>query len=401
MEFKSRIDLTDIIAYLTIAAAGAGGLLGIPSTFQRWIVFGMLVALGVLRARFWFTEWHKKETAAYIYMIVSLALIVVLLFFTPNSFYVPIMFFVWSVDVMLLFPLRIAALWIAAFSLVVGVYFVLSFGWLEGMRVLLPYSTGYFFFGVFSNSLVRAQAAQAQSQKLLEELRSAHEQLQAYAARVETLAVSQERNRMAREMHDTLGHRLTVASVQLEGAQRLLRENPAKAADMLTTVRTQIKEALKDVRQTVSKLREPLEAELPLPQAVRQAALSFQEATGLSVHLDVGVHVPVLSAEQHLAMYRAVQEALTNVQRHAQATQVWLSLFMQADELCLHVRDNGAGLADESANARRGFGLLGMNERAVQLGGHFSMENWQTSGGQIGGASLTFCLPVPHKEEIG
>ena len=260
---KPALDMTDWIAYLTIAVAGAAGLLGIPSIFQRWVAFGILVLLGILRGRFWLSAWHKQRLASHLYLGASLVLISTLLALSSSSYFIPILFFVWSVDAMLLFPLPRAFAWIGAFSLASGINFVYREGWESGLRNLLLYLCGYLFIGVFSHSLFLARAAQAEAERLSKELLDANRRLKEYAERIEVLAVSQERNRLGREMHDTVGHHLTVSAVQLEAAQRLILENPIKAAEMIATVRAQVSEALREIRNTVSRLREPLEAELP------------------------------------------------------------------------------------------------------------------------------------------
>ena len=225
---------------------------------------------------------------------------------------------------MMLFPQRIGMLWIGIFTLVTAVIFVILLPVGEALMITLPYSAGYWFFGAFARALASAEEARAESQQLLTELQAAHRQLQDYAAHAEELAVAEERNRLAREMHDTLGHRLTVAAVQLEGAQRLIPKDPTRAAGMVGTVREQVREALSELRAAVATLREPLATDLTITTALQRLISSFEEATHLSVHLDFPDDLPSLSNAHRLALYRAAQEALTNVQKHAQAQQVWV-----------------------------------------------------------------------------
>ena len=177
------------------------------------------------------------------------------------------------------------------------------------------------FFGAFANALLRADAARRESQALLDELQQAHEQLQEYALRAEEMAVVEERNRLAREMHDTLGHRLTVASVQLEAAQRLCPTDAERAAGLVGTVREQVREALGELRGTVATLRSPVEADLQLRSALRRLMDHFEEATGLTIHRVLPDEMPPLPDAHRLALYRAAQEALTNVQKHAEASR--------------------------------------------------------------------------------
>jgi signal transduction histidine kinase len=168
--------------------------------------------------------------------------------------------------------------------------------------VSLPYTVGYIFCGAFAYSLARTSAAQHRSEALLAELQATHQQLQEYAARVEELAVSQERNRLAREMHDAVGHRLTVAAVQLEGAERLIPTQPGRATQMVNTVHQQVVEALAELRRAVATLSTPLDVDLSLPKALTRLTTRFEEATGIKINRSLPDDVPFLPEAQRLAL---------------------------------------------------------------------------------------------------
>ena len=255
------------------------------------------------------------------------------------------------------------------------------------------YVAGYIFFAVFAQQTARAEAARAESQKLLDQLQEAHRQLQDLSAQAEDLAVSQERNRLAREMHDTLGHRLTVASVQLQAVERLITTEPARAIQLTGSAREQVKEALADLRHTVATLRAPLEADLALVPALKRLAGSFEQATGIVVQLALPERAPELPAPYRQAIYRGAQEGLTNIQKHAQATLVWVLLAQQTGDVTLTVRDNGVGL---NGNNSMGFGLRGLRERAAQLDGSLQIETLAD-----GGTQLALTLPLPSPEGDG
>jgi signal transduction histidine kinase len=262
---------------------------------------------------------------------------------------------------------------------------------LLGLLTSVGATCGYLFVGSAANAQLRAETAHQESQRLLAELQAAHRQLQAYTARAEELAIEQERNRLSREVHDTLGHRLTIASVQLEGAQRLLSLAPEKAVAMLEVVREQVREGLTELRQTVAALRTPVEAELSLPSALLTLIQQFEAATGLIIQLELPTHLPYLTPEQHQTFYRTAQEALTNVQRHAEAKIVRLQLLDDpaAGGVLLTIVDDGRGLPP--TEFAHGFGLRGLQERAEQLGGEFQVRTRET-----GGVELLLRLPY-HK----
>jgi signal transduction histidine kinase len=252
---------------------------------------------------------------------------------------------------------------------------------LEASVSIPVYLGGFFFFVVFANATQQANLARAESQSLLEELQTTHRKLQEYAIKAEQLAVAEERNRLSREMHDTLGHRLTVASVQLEGVQKLIAKDPAKAEEMTETVGEQVREALHELRQTIATLREPLEADLPLDASLKRLVHGFEDATGILIHLMLPEFFPEMSAAHRLAIYRTAQEALTNVQKHSDAQQVWLQVSRQEDILTLRISDNGKGVKEQEDTS--GFGLRGIQERAAQLGGKCGIEPRKGGGTQV------------------
>ena len=213
--------------------------------------------------------------------------------------------------------------------------------------------------------------------------------MQTYAAQAEELAVAEERNRLAREMHDTLGHRLTVAIVQLEGAERLMDAEPERARIMLGTIKEQMRAAFSELRQALATLREPLQADLSIANALKSLGQNFQKATDIEVKMAFAHNIPELPNEYRVAIYRATQEALTNAQRHAQAECIHISLLLNSTEtIDLTVRDNGIGFP-KKAN-KLGFGLRGIQERATQLNGTMRLE-----ANPAGGAQICLCLPLP------
>ena len=235
-----------------------------------------------------------------------------------------------------------------------------------------------FAFATFASSLLQANRARLEAQQLFSDLQAAHLQLQEYAAQVEELAVARERDRLSRDLHDTLGHRLTVSIVQLEGAERLIAAAPERASQMVNSVRHQLNEGLSEVRRTVAMLRTPVTTDLSLPKALHALAIDFEKTTQLPIRVTVPDSLPPLSEAYRLALYRAAQEALTNVQRHAQASQASLTMDLSAEALTLRVRDNGVGFPDGAD--KQGFGLRGMRERIIQLGGSVELRSARADG---------------------
>src|SRR5215211_2507691 len=205
---------------------------------------------------------------------------------------------------------------------------------------LAPYALAV----VLTLGQLRQAAARKHVQMLYDQLRTAHAELQELHAVTREAAVTQERNRLAREIHDSLAHYLTVINLQLEAAEKLGPGQIKRALEEVRRARRLTVECLQEVRHSVAALRAATLDELSLPRALRKLTVEFTETTSIAVRLDLGVPDDVrLGPETALALYRAAQEGLTNVQRHAQATTVRLSLARTNGSLELALQDNGCG----------------------------------------------------------
>lgn len=243
---------------------------------------------------------------------------------------------------------------------------------------------------VLTLAITRQAAARRKLELLYDKLARTHAELQQLHTRARETAVLEERNRLAREIHDSLAHYLTVINVQLEGAERLAGDDPERALDQVRKARRLAVECLQEVRRSVSSLRASNVDDLSLPRALRRLAEEFGENTGLDVRLQLEVadHTRV-PPEVALALYRAAQEGLTNVQRHARGSSVTLSLRALDAGFELTVEDDGCGPPTAGSAEPGGFGLLGLRERVALLGG-------QLGFGQTGsaGSRLTVLVPV-------
>ncbi len=364
---RPHLPLEVLSYYLTTFAVGAAGVIIVFEEHHpaRWAVLALALTFGLLSLSVFTPYATARRGRVRALLGVQTAIIVALLALVPKASFFIVWFYMMSVYAILALPRREAHAWLGGFTLLSLLLLIAHQGLVGGLVSAMIYASGFAFFTIFAHLTYRAQQARAESERLLTELQAAHRQLQDYAARAEALAAAEERNRLAREMHDTLGHRLTVAAVQLEAAERLIPTQPARAAGMVATAREQVRAALADLRRTVAALRQPLESDLPLETAVRRLAAEFQQATGIAVHVAWPDETPPLSPAQRLTLYRGVQEGLTNIHKHAAATQAWVTLETTAGRITLRVRDDGSGPRE----ARGGFGLRGLQERAAHLGG--------------------------------
>ncbi|MDJ0744281.1 MAG: sensor histidine kinase [Xenococcaceae cyanobacterium MO_167.B27] len=225
--------------------------------------------------------------------------------------------------------------------------------------------------------LVNALLSEYRSRK---ELALVNEQLREYALLIEDRAMLQERNRIAREIHDSLGHSLTAQNIQLANALLYLRSNLDRTETFLTEAKKLGSHALQDVRHSVATLRsDPLQGK-SLSLAIADLVEDLQYRTEITFHYHS--EIPhTLSQEITTTVYRIVQEALTNMIKHSQATEVNISTQLVANYLEVQVKDNGTGF-DPKENTT-GFGIQGMRERTTALGGIFNLVSMPDMGCQI------------------
>ncbi|MBI4780185.1 MAG: sensor histidine kinase [Oscillatoriophycideae cyanobacterium NC_groundwater_1537_Pr4_S-0.65um_50_18] len=229
--------------------------------------------------------------------------------------------------------------------------------------------------------LVNALITERQSR---EKLTVAHDQLRQYALRVENLAMAQERARIAREIHDSVGHALTGLNLQMEGALKLWDSDPEQSHLFLREAKQLGSTALQEVRRSVSAMRsDPLQGQV-LSKAIATLTEDFQRTTGIQPQCQIQLSRS-LPPEMSTALYRIIQEALTNIRKHAKATEVEIQLRVTSDlqpaMLYLMIQDNGSGF--QLAANRTGFGLQGMHERTIALGGHLQIDTQPSKGCRI------------------
>lgn len=254
-----------------------------------------------------------------------------------------------------------------------------------GMHTLaetLVFGLGIFFVLQLTNKLLAER-------HMRQQLDQAHEQLQQYAQQVEDLAAIQERNRIARDIHDSLGHVLTSLNIQLSTAVKLWSVDSTKVQPFLAQAQQLGTAAMKEVRRSVSTLRQDSADDFPLEAKLDALVENVQAGTGLAIHANYNCCAP-LPPQITKTIYRLVQEALTNTSKHAQATEVQIQLHTTQDQIYLTVVDNGKGF-DLNQN-RAGFGLQGMEERIAAVKGRFQIETKPGAG-----CRLTVEIPLSKK----
>jgi signal transduction histidine kinase len=270
------------------------------------------------------------------------------------------------------------------------VYFIkhlyYSPGWLSDgteLHYLVLFTVGITMVITIARIVSKEKASRTRAEELLAALEASHRQLQEYAGQIAELATVRERNRLARDIHDTLGHFLTVINVQLEKALVFRDKKPQEADQAVSNAKRLAREALRDVRRSVDALRTT--QELPEFTLSLTELIERLQSDTCTVELNMEGDKESFSKPGLLALYRAVQEGLTNVQRYAGASHIWIDLHFGEQEATLVLRDNGHGFDASSWQQGEpgrdgGYGLQGLQERLELVGGSLQIESAPDQG---------------------
>ncbi|MFG6103669.1 sensor histidine kinase [Leptolyngbyaceae cyanobacterium CCMR0082] len=241
------------------------------------------------------------------------------------------------------------------------------------MNLIVFFGLSLVFTLLLVNALLNERTIQTRLQK-------ANKELKRSASQVKQLATVQERSRIAREIHDSLGHSLTALNIQLEGALKLSQRDPQKSKTLLTEAKRLGSVALQDVRQSVATLRDDGQLKESLHTKLNVLIDTLRTSAGIIPNINIQLLQPLPEATS-MALYRIAQEGITNIVKHAEATAVEFTLITDESGTRLLLRDNGRGF--DLSQTSTGFGLQGMRERAQAMGGRLTFNSRPGEGCEI------------------
>ena len=332
------------------------------------VVYGILLGIFPL-----FTKGSPFKAHLYCGIQSFLTIGAMLLFYELDFF--AFLFLPLAGQVMFVFPRRTAFGWIFFFGIATVIGQFIQFGGLEGLSFSFLYLAGLFLIASFSNLMLSANEARLQSDQLLDELQQVHSQLQEYAGQAEELATANERNRLARELHDSVAQTLYGLTLQAEAASRKLNVGEiAEVAGYLREIRDSSQQTLKETRLLIFELRPPVLENEGLVPALRARLESVESRSGLKTQIYLQ-EVGRLRDRIESGLYGISNEVLNNILKHAHATEVRISLEKKDNKIIMEISDNGVGFDSASLETHGGLGLKGMRERAEQFGGDLQIQS--------------------------
>lgn len=224
-------------------------------------------------------------------------------------------------------------------------------------------------------SHLRMKQLYGENVKQYDLIRQQNKALEQYARQVENLTLLEERNRLARELHDTVGHTFTSVIMGMDAVSYLIELDPNKAKAKLEVLREVTRNGLDEVRKSIHQIA-PLEDNAPLTQQISRLANEFAVHTGTSVRVDTSGEEGEFPQQLKLTIIRCLQEALTNAKRHGQAASVLIEINYLHEQISLKVKDDGLG----SDKIHTGFGLNGMKERLAAWRGNLQIHSHKGLG---------------------
>jgi signal transduction histidine kinase len=250
-------------------------------------------------------------------------------------------------------------------------------GWVPFWNSIPFFLAGQILLILFLQLVTDEDRIHNENSRLVKELESANIALKEYADQVEELTVTRERNRMAREIHDGVGHYLTVIHMQIQAAEAIMDHEPNKARETLKRAMHQAQEALREIRNSVSILRDMPEESISMENRLLEFEENLRDSN-IQPHTSVLGDMRKLPPQYEQTIIRTMQEGIQNCIKHAEASNIWIVLdYTYPDVVKLNIRDDGKGSQSPS---NTGFGLISLQERVRLLDGKFITGNHVDGG---------------------
>ena len=294
----------------------------------------------------------------------------------------PILFIPVTAQIAVAIPRPRRNVWLGVVTTVMAVGLLVTQEWPRSLSLVLLFAASYVLVAAYAAATEQAVAAESQGRVLVADLKSANLQLEANAAQIQALAVVEERNRLARDLHDSISQSLYGLALAAEAARRRLElESPGTIASELDSIGDTARQALREMRLLIYELRPPALQDVGLAGSLQSRLNGVEQRSGIATKLDIDLPHD-LPAEVEAELDRIAQESLTNTLKHANATNITVSLVQVDSSVELEITDNGTGF-DPAIIDTGGMGLRSLHERAERIGGQLTIESEPGKGTKL------------------
>lgn len=300
-----------------------------------------------------------------IYLALQTGLIFVLLGMPGYTDFFAIPFAILSMQVMFLLNPKIWVVWIGGCALATDLLLMKTYG-SQTFALVLLYTAGNVFYGFYARAIRRAQEMHSENLALASELREANQKLRSYSTQVEQLVIAKERNRLARDLHDSVTQTVFSMNLTTQSASLLLERDPERVEAQLDRLNQLARNALSEMQMLISELKPEEAGRGGLATIIRSYLSGGYFPENITIDLEVqGEQTLELTEEQSL--FHIIQEALNNIVKHSQASKAQIRIHL-AEPIWIEVEDNGTGFDLQQTQSSGRVGLPGMRERAEEIG---------------------------------
>ena len=353
-----------LAASFFIGAVFLRSILVYQGTPELFLVLGILLIWSILLA----TEpVITKKSSRYflIYLVLQTILIFILLSVPGSPDFFASLFAILSMQVMLHLESRKWVVWIALCTFVTMLLLVKNYG-NQAFALVLLYTAGNVFYGFYAQATRRAQTIRAENLTLAQELQEANQKLKSYSTQMEQLAVARERNRLARDLHDSVTQTVFSMNLTTQSASLLLERDPARVESQLDRLSQLAQNALSEMQMLISELKPEETGRGGLVATLKSYLASGHFPENIAVDLDVRGEQALGQMEEQ-SLFHIVQEALNNIVKHSRTSKAQVRLCL-TEPMWIEIEDQGQGFDLQQAQMSGRVGLLSMRERAEEIG---------------------------------
>ena len=362
--------LLDVATYVSIAAMSLLGISGFSSLKLQLITLSLCLLFGMLH-RFYFKAEAFQHNPNLYFGVQAFILTLVLLLGSSSTDAFNFLFVLLAIHTAHVLPGKNTAIWITTYYTIVSVV-VLSIRGTDGIYAILFYGVTYILCGFFGAGLQDAEKSRDENQRLVEELQTTQQKLR-------ELAVVEERNRLARDLHDSVKQQVFAISMQLSAARTALSASD-RAYSSVVEAEKLAQQAGTELTSLINALRPPALERKLLPDAMREYVTEWARRNQVAAKMNIDSTITV-DEKIEQALFRVLQEALANVARHSQADQVNVELKSKNEAVELTIEDHGIGF--DARQIAKGIGLDSMQERLIAVNGKVDVESERSKGTRV------------------
>ena len=381
--------MVTVFSYLMVGAVALRGIAAYPAVRSPIILFlGLFILLMLAES----LVFQLGNWLSVVYVVIQITVMVILFVVEPDGDVWSILLLPSCIFVMRRYSPRIGWMWIGVFSIVMSV--MLVYGHQEyAPQFIIIYLAAYLLVGSYALMLKQTEDARQESQALLRQLQEANQQLQDYVGHVEELTTIKERNRLARELHDSVTQTIFSMTLITRSTLILQERAPEQVSEKLNQLQELAHNALSEMRTLIYQLRPLSVAEDGLYAVLERHINDLNQQNDLSITLESDGQSLPLEASLQQELFRIIQEALNNIIKHAQAKNASVAFEATETEVCVAIRDDGNGFDPAQPNQDRShIGLDSMRERAQELGGKLDIKSKPGEGTEV-----TVTIPIVSK----